>query len=80
MFVTFLTPINMKTCAGPVSHNVNKCRLGILCSALQYVAVLSITEKICSNTNIFEFFNDFILLILTGSFLKFYYGCTPEQP
>jgi len=71
-FFTFLTPINMKTCAGPVSHNVNKCRLGILFSALRYVAVLKITEKIYSNTLIFSsFFNDFILLILTGSFLKF---------
>ena len=66
-FFTFLTPINMKTCAGPVSHNANKWRLGILFSALRYVAVLKITEKIYSNTLIFSsFFNDFILLILTG--------------
>jgi len=46
--------------------------LGILFSALRYVAVLKITEKIYSNTLIFSsFFNDFILLILSGSFLKF---------
>ena len=57
MFFTFLTPINMKTCAGPVSHNINKCGLGIRFSALRYVAVLKITEKIYSNTLIFSSFS-----------------------
>ena len=46
MIFTFITPIIMKSCGDPVSHNVSKCRLGIFCSALQYVAVLQITKKI----------------------------------
>ena len=28
MIFTFSTPIIMKSCADPVSHNVSKCRLG----------------------------------------------------
>ena len=71
MFFTFLTPINMNTCAGLVSHNVNKCRLGILCSALRYVAVLKITEKIhFQHFNIFEFFQRFYLINFDRKFLK----------
>jgi len=46
MIFTFLTPINMKSCADPVSHNVSKCRLGIFCSVLRYVAVLEKTKKL----------------------------------
>ena len=48
MIFTFLTPINMASCADPVSHNVSKCRLGIFCSALRYVAVIGLqkTKKI----------------------------------
>ena len=46
MIFTFITLIIMKSCADPVSHNVSKCRLGIFCSALRYVAVLQKTKKI----------------------------------
>ena len=46
MIFTFLTPIIMKLCADPVSHNASKCRLGIFCSALRYVAILQKTKKI----------------------------------
>jgi len=46
MIFTFLTPIIMKSCADSVSHNVSKCRLGIFCSALRYVAALPKTKKI----------------------------------
>jgi len=46
MIFTFLTPIIMKSCADPVSHNESKCRLGIFCSALRYVAVLQKTKKL----------------------------------
>jgi len=45
MIFTFLPPINMKSCADSVSHNVSKCRLGIFCSALRYVAVLEKAKK-----------------------------------
>jgi len=46
MIFAFLTPINMTSCADPVSHNVSKCRLGIFCSVLRYVAVSEKIKKI----------------------------------
>ena len=46
MIFTFLTPTIKKSRVDPVSHNASKCRLGIFCSAIRYVAVLQKTKKI----------------------------------
>ena len=48
MIFTFSTLIIMKSFADTVSHNVSKCRLGIFCSALRYVAVLQKPRKLKS--------------------------------